>query len=81
MSRPGIERMICLTSLLDLPHGCAEYIYIICTRLVYTTDTVPLGYGSVKPGKNSIFLKNGKTVISVENRKFSRSRMTKWIAP
>ena len=23
------------------------YIYIICTRLVYTTDTVPLGYGSV----------------------------------
>ena len=31
--------------------------------------------------KNSIFLKNGKTVISVENRKFSRSRMTKWISP
>ena len=23
------------------------YIYKICTRLVYTTDTVPLGYGSV----------------------------------
>ena len=35
----------------------------------------------VKPEKNSIFLKKGKTVISVENRKFSRSRMTKWIAP
>ena len=31
--------------------------------------------------KNSIFLKNGKTVISVENRKFSRSRMTKRTAP
>ena len=31
----------------------------------------------VKPEKNSIFLKNGKKVISVENRKFSRSRMTK----
>ena len=31
----------------------------------------------VKPEKNSIFLKKGKTVISVENRKFSRSRMTK----
>ena len=31
--------------------------------------------------KNSIFLKNGKTVISVENRKFSRSRMTKRIVP
>ena len=32
---------------------------------------------SVKPEKNSIFLKKGKTVISVENRKFSRSHMTK----
>ena len=35
----------------------------------------------VKPEKNSIFLKNGKTIISVENRKFSRSRMTKRTAP
>ena len=35
------------------------------------------GGESVKPEKNSIFLKNGKTVISVENQKFSRSRMTK----
>ena len=36
----------------------------------------------VKPGKkNSIFLKNGKTVILVGNRKFSRSRMTKRISP
>ena len=31
----------------------------------------------VKPEKNSIFLKKGKTVILIENRKFSRSRMTK----
>ena len=35
----------------------------------------------VKTEKNSIFLKNGKTVILVENQKFSRSRMTKRIAP
>ena len=35
----------------------------------------------VKPDKNSIFLKKGKTVISVENRKFSRSRMTKRTVP
>ena len=35
----------------------------------------------VKPEKNSIFLKKGKTVILVENRKFSRSRMTKRTAP
>ena len=36
---------------------------------------------NVKPEKNSIFLKKGKTVISVENRKLSRSRMTKRITP
>ena len=39
------------------------------------------GRGNVKPEKNSIFLKKGKTVISVENRKFSRYRMTKRTAP
>ena len=43
--------------------------------------TVVNGYVHVKPEKNSIFLKNGKTVISVENRKFSKSRMTKQTAP
>ena len=31
--------------------------------------------------KNSIFLKKGKTIILVENLKFSKSRMTKRIAP
>ena len=36
---------------------------------------------NVKPEKNSIFLKKGKTVISVENRKFSRSWMTKRTVP
>ena len=35
----------------------------------------------VKPGKNSFFLKNGKTVILVENHKFSRSRMMEWTSP
>ena len=40
------------------------------------------GGGNVKPEKKkSIFLKKGKTVISIENRNFSRSRMTKRIAP
>ena len=39
------------------------------------------GGKNVKPEKNSIFLKKGKTVISVENRKFSRSRMTKRTTP
>ena len=39
------------------------------------------GGGECKTRENSIFLKNGKTVISVENRKFSISRMMKRIAP
>ena len=39
------------------------------------------GGGNVKPEKNSIFLKKGKTVISVENWNFSRSRMTKRTTP
>ena len=36
---------------------------------------------NVKPDKNSIFLKKSKTIISVENWKFSRSRMMKRTAP
>ena len=36
---------------------------------------------NVKPGKNSIFRKNGKTVILVKNWKFSKSRMTKQTSP
>ena len=35
----------------------------------------------VKLEKNSIFLKNGKTIISVENRKFYKSQMTKRTSP
>ena len=31
--------------------------------------------------ENSNFLKKGKTIISVENKKFSKSRMTKQTAP
>ena len=39
------------------------------------------GGENVKPEKNSIFLKKGKTVILVEKRKFSRSRMMKRTVP
>ena len=35
----------------------------------------------VKPGKDSIFLKKGKTIISVGNWKFSRSRIKKRTSP
>ena len=38
---------------------------------------MPCGVQFVKPGKNSFFLKNGKTVISVENHKFYKFRMMK----
>ena len=44
-------------------------------------NSVKGGGGNVKLEKNSIFMKKGKTVISVENWKFSRSRMTKRTAP
>ena len=44
-------------------------------------DEILLTGGECKTQKNSIFLKKGKTVISVENRKFSKSQMTKWTAP
>ena len=35
----------------------------------------------VKPRENPNFLKNGKIVISVKIRNFSRSRMMKWTSP
>ena len=71
---------------------CIDYFYVlICSTgyvlcfcaLVYVNfgDEIPLRGEEGKTGKNSIFLKNGKTVISVENRKFSKSCMTKRILP
>ena len=44
-------------------------------------DEILLRERECKTREISIFLKNGKTVILVENRKFSRSRMTKRTAP
>ena len=54
------------------------FFVLVCVNL---GDEILLRGKNVKPGKNSIFLKNGKTVILIENRKFSRSRMTKRISP
>ena len=51
--------------------------HLIASSLLYYFHLIV----SVKPEKNSIFLNKGKTVISIENRKFSRSRMMKRIAP
>ena len=45
-------------------------------------DEILLRGGECKTREKKFnFLKKGKTVISVENRKFSRSRMTKRIEP
>ena len=44
-------------------------------------DEILLRGGECKTRENSIFLKMDKTVISVKNRKFSRSRMMKRIVP
>ena len=35
----------------------------------------------VKPQENTNFLKNGKIVILIKIRNFSRSRMMKWTSP
>ena len=40
-------------------------------------DEILLRGKNVKLGKNSIFLKKGKTIILVGNQKFSRSQMMK----
>ena len=48
--------------------------YNIYTNIIFLLIKIDI---IVKPEKNSIFLKMSKMVISVENRKFSRSRMTK----
>ena len=44
-------------------------------------DEILLRRGECKTQENSNFMKNGKIVISVKIRNFSRSRMTKRISP
>ena len=44
-------------------------------------DEILLRREECKTWENSIFLNKGKTVISIENRKFSRFWMTKWTPP
>ena len=44
-------------------------------------DEILLRGEECKTWENSIFLNKGKTVISIENRKFSRFWMTKWTPP
>ena len=53
-------------------------IFSFLTNVKFSHQSLYIYIYIEKREKNSIFLKMGKTVISVENRKFSRSRMTKW---
>ena len=73
----GTITRVCIQGGVEKEWGIKE-IYPRASPLTLTGITKGL---NVKPEKNSIFLKKGKTVISVENRKFSRSRMTKRIEP
>ena len=56
--------------------GFQEFL-LLALRLILvvrqTTQYIFYGWSSVKPEKNSIFLKKGKTVILIENRKFYKS--------
>ena len=77
-----------ITSLKDL----FDFSYVGCS-LLNSMHVSLLGYGEmftsfnevhssfVRLEKNSNFLKNGKIVILVKIRNFSRSRMTKRISP
>ena len=62
-------------------HGSRSCIVVCASMCKFRGRNFFKGGNNVQPKKNSIFLKNGKTVISVENQKFSRSRMMKWTSP
>ena len=57
-------------------HACVWCV--LCDLIIYYVKNM---HNVKLEKKNSFFLKKGKTIISIENRKFSRSRMTKRIAP
>ena len=54
------------------------YPCVVCASVCEFRDEILLSREELKPRKNSIFLKKGKTIISVKNLKFSRSLMMKW---
>ena len=66
------------TKLIKFIHSFSIVVYELIRKIQIFIFFFPI---CVKPRKNSIFLKNGKTVISVGNRKFSRSRITKRTSP
>ena len=53
------------------------HVFMCASMCEFRGQNSVKGGKNVKPGKNSIFLKKDKTVILVENRKFSKSWMMK----
>ena len=51
---------------------------LVCVNL---WDEIMLRGEECKTQEKFNFFEKGKTIISVGNRKFSRSRMTKWTSP
>ena len=56
-------------------------MHVICCDCTEFRDEILLRGGECKTRENSNFLKNGKMVISVKIRKFSRSQMMKRTSP
>ena len=57
------------------------HMHVFCCDSTEFRDEILLRRGECKTRENSNFLKNGKMVISVKIRNFSRSRMMKWTSP
>ena len=55
-------------------------VYDAISNVIGFLDHFSVNKKHCKTRENSNFLKKGKIVISVKTRKFSRSRMKKWIS-
>ena len=87
----GILKNIFLTSIYQVPKNFPEKLKNIVEYLFRIENFVDISFeiipplfktdGSYKTRENSNFLKNGKLVISVKIRNFSRSWMMKRTSP
>ena len=74
----GVEHgIVCIDCFCVLICSMEDVLCLCVLVCVNFGDKIMLRGKNVKPRKNSIFLKNGKTVISAENMKIFRSHITK----